>query len=145
VFIGKRIFNPKFKTISILIMVIGVFQIIDAANSESSENRNRITITENYADINKYHVKHFTLEDNLSFDISLDIIYSVEHNKYIPIESYSHVSGLIMGHTWDFKSIVTNIYEPERGTQYYVTGTLKWQFFGFDIYNEHKTFNGTIE
>jgi len=73
------------------------------------------------------------------------MIHVPRSKKYIPIESYSHVSGLLMKHTWEFKSIVTMTYESERSANDNVTGTLKWHLFGFNIYNEPKRFHGKIE
>ena len=47
--IGKRIFKPKFKNISIIFMLIGVLQILSA---KETENTNRITISEKYKQYN---------------------------------------------------------------------------------------------
>lgn len=124
-------------------MVIGIVHIISASSSE--KNSNRITITENYDKKNNSKIKQVILEDNLTFDINMLIKYSIEQNDYIPIESNSFLTGIVSGLVWEFQSIYTNIYKPTGKAEYTVDGILKWNLFGITVYNEYKTFNGTIE
>jgi len=140
---GKKIFNPKIKVISILIMTLGIIQIISAA--KTSKNNNRITITTDYKKTNKSKIKEVLLEDNLVFDINLNIKYSIENEEYIPIESYSFLSGLVTGYEWEFKSIETQIYKPNEKGTFTADGVLKWNLFGINIYSEYKTFSGIIK
>ncbi len=140
---GKRIFNPKFKTISIFIMIIGIIQIKNASNSK--ENSNLIIISENYNEQNESNRKDVILEENLTFDINLSIRYSSNQNEYIPIESYSTMTGLVSGYVWEFKSIQTNNYKPNEKPEFIADGILKWNLFGITVYSESKTFNGTIK
>ena len=140
---GKRIFKPQFKVVSIFIMVIGIVQIISASNSE--KNTNRITITEDYNKKNNSKIKQIVLEDNLTFDINMLVKYSIDENKYIPIESNSFLTGLVSGYVWEFKSIDTNNYKPNEKSEFIANGILKWNLFGINIYSESKTFNGTIK
>ena len=140
---GKRIFNPKFKVLSIFVMVIGIVQIISAANSE--EKTNRIIITNNYNKKNNSKVEKVTLEDNLTFDINMLVKFSIEQNKLTPIESNSFLTGFVSGYDWEFTLIETNNYRPNGKVEFTANGILKWNLFGITVYNESKKFNGTIE
>ena len=140
---GKKIFNPKIKVISILIMTLGIIQIISAA--KTSKNSNRITITTDYKKTNSSKIKEVLLEDNLVFDINLYVKYSVDKNEYIPIESYSFLTGLVSGYEWEFKSIETQIYKPNEKATFTADGVLKWNLFGMNVYSEDKTYCGIIK
>ena len=140
---GKRIFNPKFKVVSIFVMLIGVVQVISAANSE--EKTNRITITNNYNKKNNSKVEKVKLEDNLTFDINMLVKYSIEQNELIPIESNSFLTGFVSGYDWEFTSIETNNYKPNEKAEFTANGILKWNLFGITVYNESKTFSGVIK
>jgi hypothetical protein len=140
---GKRIFKPQFKVVSIFIMLIGIVQIISASNSE--KNSNLITISEDYNKKNNSKIKQVVLEDNLTFDINMLVEYSIDQNEYIPIESNSFLTGLVSGYVWEFNSIDTNNFEPNKKSEFIANGILKWNLFGITVYSESKTFNGTIE
>lgn len=140
---GKKIFKPQFKVVSISIMVIGIVQIISASNSE--KNSNRISITDDYNRKNTSAIKKVKLEDNWTFDINMLLKYSIEKNKYIPIESNSFLTGLVSGYVWKFNSIDTNNLYPNGKAEFIANGILKWNLFGVTVYSESKTFNGIIE
>ncbi|MEL0650032.1 hypothetical protein V6246_01275 [Algibacter sp. TI.3.09] len=140
---GKQIFNPKFKVVSIFVMVIGIVQVISAANSE--EKTNRITITNNYNKKNNSKVEKVKLEDNLTFDINMLVKYSIEQNELIPIESNSFLTGFVSGYDWEFTLIETNNYKPNGKAEFTANGILKWNLFGITVYNESKTFSGVIK
>ncbi|WP_375237854.1 hypothetical protein [Aurantibacter sp.] len=140
---GKRIFNPKFKVVSIFVLVIGIVQVISAANSE--EKTNRITITNNYDKKNNSKVEKVKPEDNLTFDINMLVKYSIEQNELIPIESNSSLTGFISGYDWVFISIETNNYKPNGKAKFTANGILNWNLFGINIYREPKTFSGIIK
>ncbi len=140
---GKKIFKPQFKVVSIFIMFIGVVQIISASDSE--KNSNRISITEDYNRKSNSVMKQVTLEDNWTFDINMLVIYSIEQNQYIPIESNSFLTGLVSGYNWEFTSIDTNKLNPSGKAEFIANGILRWNLFGITVYSESKTFSGTIE
>ena len=140
---GKKIFNPRIKVVSILLMVLGITQIISA--TKTPKNSNRITITTDYKKTNNSKIKEILLEDNLVFDINLYVKYSVDKNEYIPIESYSFLTGLISGYNWEFKSFETQVYKTNEKATFTADGVLKWNLFGINIYSEYKTFSGIIE
>ncbi|MEZ7498889.1 hypothetical protein QO200_09065 [Flavobacterium sp. Arc3] len=71
--------------------------------------------------------------------------YSIDVNKYIPIESNSFLTGLVSGYVWEFNSIETNNYETNSKSEFIANGILKWNLFGITVYSESKSFNGTIE
>jgi len=139
---GKRIFNPKFKVVSIFVMIIGIVQVI-SANSE--ERTNRITITNNYNKKNNSKVEKVKLEDNLTFDINMFVKYSIEQNELIPIESNSSLTGFVSGYDWEFTSIETDNFKPNGKAEFTANGILKWNLFGINIYSEPKTFSGIIK
>ncbi len=124
-------------------MVIGIVQIISASNSE--KNSNRISITDDYNRKNTSAIKKVKLEDNWTFDINMLLKYSIEKNKYIPIESNSFLTGLVSGYVWKFNSIDTNNLYPNGKAEFIANGILKWNLFGVTVYSESKTFNGIIE
>ncbi len=140
---GKKIFKPRFKAVSIFIMVIGIVQVISASDSE--KNTNRISITEDYSRKSNSAIKRIKLEDNLTFDINMLVKYSIEENQYIPIESYSSLTGLVFDYNWEFNSIYTNNLNPNGKAEYTAVGVLNWNLFGITVYGESKTFKGTIE
>ena len=140
---GKQVFNPKFKVVSIFVMVIGIVQVISAANSD--EKTNRITISNNYNKKNNSKVEKVTLEKNLTFDINMHLKYSIEQTELIPIESNSFLTGFVSGYEWEFKSIETNNYKLSEKAEFTTNGVLKWNLFGINVYNESKEFNGIIE
>jgi len=140
---GKQMFNSQFKVVSIFVMLIGIVQIISAANSE--EKTNRITISNNYNKKNNSKVEKVKLEDNLTFDINMLVKYSIEQNELIPIESNSFLTGFVSGYDWEFKSIETNNYKPNEKSEFTANGILKWNLFGITVYSESKEFNGIIE
>ena len=140
---GKKIFNPKIKVISILIMTLGIIQIISAAKTQ--KNSNRITITTDYKKTNSSKIKKIVLEDNLVFDINLNIKYSIENKEYIPIESYSFITGLVSGYEWEFKAIETQIHKTNEKATFTADGVLKWNLFGINVYSEDKTYSGIIK
>ena len=140
---GKKIFNPRIKLFSILIVTLGIIQIISAA--KTSKNSNRITITTDYKKTNSSKIKKIVLEDNLVFDINLNIKYSIENKEYIPIESYSFLTGLVSGYEWEFKAIETQIHKTNEKATFTAEGVLKWNLFGINVYSEYKTFSGKIE
>jgi len=140
---GKKIFNPRIKVASILLMVLGITQIISA--TKTPKNSNRITITTDYKKTNNSRIKKVLLEDNLVFDINLRVKYSIENNNYIPIESYSYMTGLISGYNWEFKSFETQVYKTNEKATFTAGGVLKWNLFGINAYSEYKTFSGIIE
>ncbi len=141
--IGKRIFKPHFKVISIFMMVIGIVQIISASNSE--KHTNRIILTDDYSKMNNSEIKEVLLEDNLTFDINMLVKYSIEKNEFIPIESNSFLTGFISGYVWEFNSIQTNNFKLNEKNEYNVNGILKWNLFGITVYSELETFIGIIE
>ena len=140
---GKKIFNPRIKVVSILLMVLGITQIISA--TKTPKNSNRIIITTDYKKTNSSKIKKIVLEDNLVFDINLNIKYSIENKEYIPIESYSFLTGLVSGYEWEFKAIETQIYKTNEKATFTADGVLKWNLFGINVYSEYKTFSGIIK
>ncbi len=144
---GKQIFKSKYRVVSIFIMIIGVVQIYSATNSEKRIKRIEITDNFNKQDFTKEkntEVKGVILEDNLTFDIKMNVVYSIEHNEFIPVESYSFLTGLIMGYEWDFKSIQTNKFKLDENARFTANGILKWNLFGINVYSELKTFSGIM-
>ena len=77
---GKKIFNPKIKIFSITLMIIGVFQIISA--SESDEDTNRIVFIENRDIHCDYKTKQVRLENNLTLDIDMLVTYCTNEDNF---------------------------------------------------------------
>lgn len=139
---GKKIFNPGFKAVSIFILVIGIIQITTA--STTMDKTNTIYISEN-PDQHISQVKNITLEDNLIFDINLDLFYSETETGYIPVSSSSYLTGIVSGYEWEFISIQTGTYKPDEKNEFAAMGILKWNLFGINVYTQYKPFSGVIE
>lgn len=141
--IGKRIFVPQFKAVSITIMIIGIVQIISASNQQEKKN----TIIINEKTEGKYNSisKDIILEDNLTMDLILSIKYYEDNNSFIPTASHSVLTGFVSGFYWEFTSIQTSNYIPNEQVEYNANGILKWNLFGINIYSESKSFNGIIK
>ncbi len=140
---GKKIFKPQFKVVSILIMVIGIVQIISASNSD--KNSNQIIITDDYDKQSIVKVKEVILEENLTFDISMLVKFSVEQDKFILIEGNSFLTGLVSGYDWEFKSLQADTYQSDKEAGFVANGILKWNLFGINVFSEAKTFRGVIK
>jgi len=140
---GREIFNSKFKVVSIFIVGLGMVGILSAFNSE--ENSNRIKITDNYSKKNNSEVIMLTLENNLTFDINMLVKYSVDQSEFIPIESNSYLTGFVSGYQWEFTKIQTNKKVSGEKAEFIADGVLIWNILGVNLYNEPKSFSGTID
>ena len=140
---GKQIFNSQFKVLSTFIILIGIWQITSASNSK--KNSNRISITKSYDEKSYLKQKQIILEDNLTFNINMQVKYSVNQNNYIPVESNSSLTGFTSGYAWKFKSINTQKLDSNGKAEFIANGFLYWNLFGFTIYSQNKTFTGIIE
>ncbi|WP_020534531.1 hypothetical protein [Lewinella cohaerens] len=139
---GKSFFNPQLKVVSILVMVVGIFQLLSATGLE--ENSNQIEITQDYDNNNPSKIEELVLEDHLTFDINLLVKYSIDQNDFIPTESNSFLTGFISGYEWEYTLIQTNSYTSNQKAEFEAKGILKWKLFGVNLYNETKTFSGTL-
>jgi len=139
---GKKIFNNRFKLISIFIIVIGIFQLIDT--SYLDKNPERIIITEGYENSNSKEMKFITIEDNLTFDINLHVTYLMQENEFVPIECKSFLSGFVSGFEWEIKTIQTGKYNLNDKGAFKGNGILKWNFFGIEVYRQDKTIQGVF-
>lgn len=124
-------------------MIIGIVQII--SGSRLNKSTNRISITQDYNKKNNSTTKLIKLEENLSLDLNLLVKFSLEQNKYLPIEGNSFITGFVSGYIWEFKSIDADILNSESELEYVVNGNLKWSLFGITVFSESKTFNGIME
>lgn len=140
---GNKIFKPRLKVVSIFLILIGIVQIISTIDSKNKSNK--ILINKSYNIKNNSEIKQVILEENLTFDINMIVKYSIEQDQYIPIESNSFLTGLIVGYVWEFNSINTNKLKTNGKSEFNAVGNLKWNIFGINVYNESKIFNGTIE
>ncbi|GAA4242200.1 hypothetical protein [Winogradskyella damuponensis] len=141
--IGKRIFRPQFKIVSITIMFIGIIQIISASNKE--EKNNMIVINEKINGNYNSMSKTIKLEDNLTMDIVLLIKYTADGDSFMPTASHSVLTGFVGSYIWEFNSIQTSNLNPNEQAEYSVNGILKWNLFGINVYSESKSFSGIIK
>ncbi|PCH69152.1 MAG: hypothetical protein COC06_08065 [Bacteroidales bacterium] len=140
---GKKIFKPQFKIASIALMVIGIVQIISA--TELDDNTNRISFVDNHEKMQGTGISQMILENNLTFDIQMSVTYRVGENEFIPIESYSNLNRFVIGFEWDCKSAAINEKNLNGEIKYDISGVLKWNLFGINIYSQPKAFEGIIE
>ena len=139
---GKQIFNSKLKFITIGVMILGILQIVSLSQHE--ESNNKIVLVENYNINNISKIKKIVLEKDLFHNYNLYIKYTVNQNEIIPIESSCTLTGFISGFNWELKSIKASKIENNKKADYVVKGVLEWNLFGFNVYNQHKTFTGQI-
>lgn len=140
---GKKIFNPKLKTVSIIVMIVGIVQIISAANSD--EKKNLITHNKGYNNSSYSKLKEIKLEDNLTFDINMHLRYSVDNDDFVLIESNSFLTGFVSGYSWKHTSFQANNYMLDEKQEFTAEGILKWNLFGINVYNQSKRFTGIIK
>jgi len=140
---GTKIFNPQIKTFSIVLMVIGIFQIISARESE--EDTNRIVFIEKHDIHCDYKTQQVRLENNLTLDIEMLATYCTNGDKFKVIETYSNIYGFVTGFEWKYKSSSINENSVNGKIEYNISGILKWNIFGINIYSQQKTFKGTFE
>lgn len=140
---GKRIFTPRFKGLSILVLVIGLARIILGPTVDMKDNL--VSLTNDYDKNKNMEVKKILLEDNLTFDINMLVAYSVDQDKWIPVEASSSLSGFVNGYSWQLITARADIHKPNEETTYTAIGVLNWKLFGIPIYGESKIFNGTIK
>lgn len=134
---GKNFFKGRFRVISILILVLGIFNIIIA----SSKPKNNNTIKFAYEkEFQNSEIKNLIIEDNLSLDINLTVEYLIDSKKIIPIESTSYISGLVSGFEWEIISLKTNNPQEFEKEILEGVGLLNWNLFGILIYSQEKVF-----
>ena len=135
-FRGKKIFEGKFKNLSIIILILGAVQIISATIKDESENS--LEIENRYKPNQPTVVEKMVIKDDFLKKYNLSIIYSKEDGVLIPIKSNCTMTGLVSGFDWEFVSI-----HVEK-KQYYATGILIWDLFGIEFYRQEKNFQGEL-
>ncbi|MCL6219966.1 hypothetical protein [Zunongwangia pacifica] len=141
-FQGKKIFEGKFKSLSIAILVLGVFHIVSANDTEKLDHS--ININNDYNPENNTLIKTIILEDNLTMKFNLSILYSNSNGTLIPIKATSYLSGLLCGYDWKIKSVNTSNKDGKQKKKFTAIGTLEWKLFGIKIYSQRKSFKGRI-
>ena len=142
IFQERKIFKGKFRSLSIAILILGVLHIVTANNSE--ESNHTINIYNDYNKENSTLIRTIILEDNLTMNIDLSILYSNNNETLIPVKATSTLSGLVSGYDWKIKSI--NISNKTKGEKksFVVYGVLDWKLFGIKFYSQPKSFKGKI-
>ena len=143
IFKGNSVFQGKFRFLSITVMTLGVVQMLSAAVPEGKNSD--ILITEDYDRENGTKLKNILLEDNLTFDIHMSILYSAADNKLTPVSSHSTLTGFVTGFDWDFISIETTPVQEIGRSEFVAVGALEWNLFGFNVYTQKKRFSGNIK
>ncbi|MGM0635528.1 MAG: hypothetical protein ACQESK_05650 [Bacteroidota bacterium] len=136
---GSAIFTKKIRSVSIFILVLGVFQIISA--SDNTSDRITISAEESFP---ASAMQNVVLEENASIDIHLLVLFSAENDTYIPIEATSFLEGFVSGFEWEFNSIEVSPLQEKNKFEYMATGILKWNLFGVTITNDHKSYRGVF-
>ena len=140
-FKGKKIFEGKFKGLSILILILGVYHIVSA---NDSERVHKIIINDRYNLENRTHSEKIILEENMTMNINLSVVYSNDRGVLIPTEATSYLTGLVSGYDWKIKSFNTTGQAEKEKKEFLASGILKWNLFGITIYNQEKSFKGRI-
>lgn len=141
-FKGKKIFEGRFKNLSIAILILGVIQIVSANDSDKFDNT--INIDNDYNQKNSTQTSKLILEDNLAMNNNLSITYSSENEVLIPIKATSYLTGFVSGYEWKIKSINTSSKTKNEKKHYTASGILEWKIFGIKIYSQEKSFTGRI-
>ncbi len=142
-FKGKKIFDSRFKKLSTAIFILGVIQIVSA--NDSSKFDNTINIDNKHNQKNSTYTSKLILEDNLTMNINLSIIYSNENEVLTPIKATSYLTGLVNGYDWKLKSTNTSSKTKDEIRNYNASGILEWKIFGIKIYSQEKSFTGRIQ
>jgi len=141
-FKGKKIFEGRFKNLSIAILILGVINMVSANDSDKFDNT--INIDNKYNQENYEQASKLILEDNLTMNINLSIMYSKENKILIPIKATSNLSGFVSGFEWQIKSVHTTSKTNKEKKDFTAYGILEWKLFGIKIYSQEKSFKGII-
>lgn len=144
VFRGRRIFQGRLRSFSILLVIIGVVQIL-AANDKDQASHNSVTFTEKYNPPNSSESHRINLDDYTSFSIDLWIKYSVEQDTLVPIECSSYLTGFVAGFDWELYGAVVDEFRKGDKGRYQISGTLIWSLFGIEVYRQDKDFSGMLD
>ncbi|MDT0676591.1 hypothetical protein [Autumnicola musiva] len=140
-FQGKKIFEGKFKNLSIAILILGVFHIVSANDSEKLDS---IIIDDNYNLENSTQSETIILEENMTMNINLSVVYSNKNEVLVPIRATSYLTGLVSGYDWKIESVNTTDKNEKEKNDFIASGILEWKLFGITIYSQEKTFEGKI-
>ncbi len=138
IFMGRRVFQGKLRAFSILILVVGVGHLLSASDGEAT---NQITFAEKHDSSNGSRSQRITLDDNLSFATKLWIGYSVEGDTLVPVSCSSSISGFVCGFEWQLDLATSDEIRKDEEAFYQVSGILKWNLFGVNVYNQDKNFS----
>lgn len=136
-FQGKKIFQGKFKNLSIIILILGVVQIISATRND--EHKNSIEFRNQVEHNYPITTKNVILENNLTKNYKLSIVYSRENETHFPKKGTISMTGLTSGFDLELISLYND------NDVFYVTAIQNWSLFGIQIYRQEKNFEGRIE
>lgn len=137
-FHGKKIFKGKFKSLSISILILGVFHLVSANGSEKLHS---IIIDDQYNPENSTYTETIVLEENIAMNINLSVFYSNDNGVFVPIHATSYLSGLVSGYDWKMETI-NRIGNIEEEKDFIASGILEWKLFGITIYSQEKSYKG---
>lgn len=140
-FIGRKIFPPGIRNLSILIMILGIVQII--SHETTDDNKNNIVFEDNSGKLDYLKSNRIILEQNKSFDISIYVEYSNNNDSITIYKTISNLTGLTNGFVWEFKSI--NLKKEIDNIVYNIQGIINWNLFGINVYTEQKRFHGILK
>ncbi|EDP96508.1 hypothetical protein U8527_10360 [Kordia algicida OT-1] len=140
---GKQLFNNKYGNAIIVIFVLGVIGMLSFKEIDIKDNRYVSDMKIENKDRDKIVSRDVRLEDNGIFHISLHTRYLEEADKVTLLHGHATRSGFVTGFQWKFGSMVINKNKNGEVT-YQVSGSLRWNLLGFNIYTESKYFEGTF-
>ncbi|MCK8520013.1 hypothetical protein M0D21_00420 [Aquimarina sp. D1M17] len=89
--------------------------------------------------------KYISLDQNALMDIGMSITFTKNNEQQIPLYGVASQSGFISGFEWRLTSMNITENKDDNLRQYAVSGLLKWNLFGINLYTQSKHFNGILE
>jgi hypothetical protein len=142
--VGNQVFKPRTKAFSVILLLLGFFNIIGLAIRDEQDNARGITFPG--ADSNAYNqdLKLVVLEDNLTLDMNMALTYSTVDGQFIPVKAVGNLTGFVTGFRFD----ITNVdfkQTPDNTIAYIVHGLVHWQLFGIELYAQEKRFGSKLK
>ena len=143
-FNSRKILDSKYRAVYVFLILIGVYQLGNAGHDEKQKNLvyyQNATQEETRGIINK----KILLENTSGLDIKASLDYSVSDTEILPNSLFTNLNGLVSGFEWEMQSSNISALDNNQKGEYEITGLLKWNLFGVNLYTESKHFIGVVD
>lgn len=146
-FKSTKLIRESLGLFAAVIFVLGIFSFIAKSEKESPALKN----FDFYNQSQKKEIfegntfaTRVKLEDNLATSIHLNILAGMKEGEIKVLSASCYRNGLIAGSSWDLTDIAI-LKISNNDYSYDVTGHIKWNILGINLFTENKDFNGKIK